>query len=57
MVFSLQSIKSSFLTFYQRENAALPEGPHIRAINKKMIQGLLLTTETTFILLYNFISE
>ena len=37
---SLKSIKSSFLTLHQRQKAALPEGPHKRAINKKMIQGL-----------------
>lgn len=36
---------------------ALPEGLHIRTRNKKMVQGLLLITEMTFIMLYNFISE
>ena len=36
---------------------ALPEGLHIRKRNKKMVQGLFLITEMTFIMLNNFISE
>ena len=36
---------------------ALPEDLHIRARNKKMVHGLLLIAEMTFVMLCYFISE